>query len=171
MKYSIAELIITLFVVAMFVNSAILIVAAASLSDEAADADLCGMYYLFVENISQGAATLFALALLFSGTSAGIIATMAGQMVCEGAMNWRMSPFLRRLLTRSIAMIPGLVIAAAVGRKGLSAALEATNIVLSIALIFLTAPLVWYTCRDKYMMVRLRDASERRKGEGEDVDR
>jgi metal iron transporter len=79
MSMTIAELCITLFTVAIFINSAILIVAASSLSVAADNADLPGMYQLFVSTISQGAGTIFALALLFSGISAGIVATMAGQ--------------------------------------------------------------------------------------------
>ncbi|MCJ1417408.1 hypothetical protein MMC32_003752 [Xylographa parallela] len=160
MSYSIAELVITLAVIAIFVNSAILIVAAGSLTPDAGDADLPGMYALFVSSISQAAGTIFALALLFSGISAGIIATMAGQLVCEGALNWRMSPFLRRLVTRSIAILPGIVIAGALGQTGLAAALNGCNVVLSIVLIFITAPLVWYTSRHKYMTVAI-DADHR----------
>jgi metal iron transporter len=153
MNYSIAELCITLFVIAVFVNSAILIVAASSLSQAADDADLFGMYRLFVSSISQAAGTMFALALLFSGISAGIVATMAGQLVAEGAMRWRIRPFYRRLLTRSIAIVPGIIVAAADGRSGLAAALNGCNVVLSVSLIFLTFPLVWYTSFQKYMMV------------------
>ncbi|KAE8448098.1 hypothetical protein EG329_009863 [Mollisiaceae sp. DMI_Dod_QoI] len=153
LNYSIAELCITLFIVAVFVNSAILIIAASSLSETAQDADLFGMYALFVENISQAAGTMFALALLFSGISAGIVATMAGQMIAEGAMNWRIRPFYRRLLTRSIAIIPGIIVAAAEGRSGMAAALNGCNVVLSVALIFLTFPLIWFTTFKKYMMV------------------
>jgi metal iron transporter len=153
MKYSIAELCITLFIVAIFVNSAILIIAAASLSEAADDADLFGMYNLFVSSISQAAGTMFALALLFSGISAGIVATLAGQLVAEGAINWKIRPFYRRLATRSIAIIPGIVIAGAEGRNGLAAALNGCNVVLSVALIFLTFPLIWYTSFDKYMRV------------------
>jgi len=96
---------------------------------------------------------MFALSLLFSGISAGIVATMAGQMIAEGAINWRIRPFYRRLLTRSIAIVPGIVVAAAEGRQGLAAALNGCNVVLSVALIFLTFPLIWYTSFSKYMMV------------------
>jgi metal iron transporter len=78
-SYTIAELCITLFVVAVFVNSATLIVAGVSLAEAAGDADLPGMYQLFVDTIGQAAGTMFALALLFSGISAGIVATMARQ--------------------------------------------------------------------------------------------
>ncbi|PBP18601.1 metal ion transporter metal ion transporter, partial [Diplocarpon rosae] len=153
MSYSIAELIITLFIVSVFVNSAILIIAAAMLTEEAEEADLWGMYHLFSETISQAAATLFGLALLFSGISAGIVATMAGQMVFEGAFSWTIRPFYRRLITRTVALIPGIIIAAALGRKGVTAALNGANVVLSVALIFLTFPLIWFTSFNKYMMV------------------
>ena len=159
LSYSIAELCITLFVVAIFVNSAILIVSAASLSEAAGDADLYGMYRLFVTSISQASGTMFALGLLFSGVSAGIVATMAGQLVCEGAMNWRMSPFLRRLVTRSVAIIPGIIIASVRGRYGLAAALNGCNVVLSVSLIFLTFPLVWYTSLNRYMRVKIDDSA------------
>jgi len=79
MNYTIAELCIILFIVAVFVNSAILIVAGSSLSEAAGNADLPGMYQLFVSTLGQTSGTIFALALLFSGVSAGIVATMAGQ--------------------------------------------------------------------------------------------
>jgi metal iron transporter len=174
MNYSIAELCVTLFFVAVFINSAILIVAASSLSEAAQDADLFGMYHLFVTSISQASGTMFALALLFSGISAGIVATMAGQLVCEGAMNWRMKPIYRRLLTRCIAIIPGIIVAAADGRSGLANALNGCNVVLSVALIFLTFPLIWYTSFKKYMMVQLEvgASSVTLEGEGDrDVER
>ncbi|KAF3942367.1 hypothetical protein ABW19_dt0210555 [Dactylella cylindrospora] len=154
MKYSIAELCSTLLIVAIFVNSAIMIVAAASFDeDDAEEADLFAMYELFSETISPGAATLFALGLMFSSMACGVVATMAGQMILEGAMQWHISPFLRRLITRSISIIPAIAIAASVGRSGLADALYACNIVLSVNLIFTCAPLLWYVCRDKYMTV------------------
>jgi metal iron transporter len=157
LSYTFAELCITIFVIAVFINTAILIVAATRLPESAGDADLFGMYSLFKANIGQAAATIFAIGLLFSGTSAGIVATMAGQLVMEGAINIRINPFVRRLITRLIAIIPAMIIAAAVGRTGLGAALNACNVVLSIGLIFLTAPIVWYTSRAKYMTVVVSD--------------
>ncbi|KAF4635291.1 hypothetical protein G7Y89_g2807 [Cudoniella acicularis] len=160
MSYTIAELCITLFIVAIFVNSAVLIVAGAAFTPDASDADLPGLYQIFVDTIGQASGTIFALSLLFSGVSAGIVATMAGQMICEGAMNWRMSPFLRRFLTRTIAIIPAIVIAGAEGQQGLAAALNGCNVVLSVALIFLTFPLLWFTSRDRYMRVQIDDNEE-----------
>lgn len=101
--------------------------------------------------------TIFALALLFSGVSAGIVCTMAGQLICEGALDWRMKPFYRRLLTRSVSVIPAIIIAASEGQTGLAAALNGCNVVLSVALIFLTFPLIWYTSCKKYMRVKVDD--------------
>jgi metal iron transporter len=161
MSYTIAELCITLFIIAIFVNSAVLIIAGAAFTDPSdSDADLPGLYAIFVNTIGQASGTVFALSLLFSGVSAGIVATMAGQMICEGAMNWRMSPFLRRFLTRTISIIPAIVIAGAEGQAGLAAALNGCNVVLSVALIFLTFPLLWFTSQNKYMRVRIDDNQE-----------
>ncbi|KAL5614682.1 uncharacterized protein BROUX77_000519 [Berkeleyomyces rouxiae] len=149
------ELGLSLFTFALFVNSAILIVAGASLYNNptAPDADIFGIHRLLTESVSKGAGTLFALALLLSGISAGIVCTIAGQMVSEGALNWRCAPWLRRLITRSISVTPSIVIAAAVGKDGLNAALNASQVALSIILPFVTAPLVYFTCCNKFMMV------------------
>lgn len=156
---SIVELAIALFTFALFVNSAILITAGASLSNNssAQDADLFGIHDLLSSTIAPVAGTIFALALLLSGTSAGIVATIAGQMVSEGALNWKLAPWLRRLLTRSISITPSIVIAAAVGRDGLTAALNGTQIALSVILPFVSAPLIYFTCRNKYMTVSTDD--------------
>jgi len=82
---------------------------------------------------------------------------MAGQLICEGALDWRMKPFYRRLLTRSVSVIPAIIIAASEGQTGLAAALNGCNVVLSVALIFLTFPLIWYTSCKKYMRVKVND--------------
>ncbi|KAK0617249.1 natural resistance-associated macrophage protein-domain-containing protein [Immersiella caudata] len=156
LKYSVAELVICLFTFALFVNSAILIVAGASLygSPEAIDADLFGIHRLLSSSIGPAAGTVFALALLFSGMSAGIVCTIAGQMVSEGALNWTVKPWLRRLITRSISILPSIVIAGVVGREGLDAALNGSQVALSIVLPFVTAPLIYFTSVNKYMTVR-----------------
>ncbi|KAI5467817.1 transporter smf2 [Mariannaea sp. PMI_226] len=154
-RFATAELAISLFTFALFVNSAILIVAGVSLygNPDAADADIFSIHTLLSESVSPVAGTIFALALLLSGVSAGIVCTIAGQMVSEGALNWKMRPWLRRLMTRSISITPSIIIAGAVGRSGLTAALNASQVVLSIVLPFVTAPLIYFTCRRKYMTV------------------
>ena len=85
-------------------------------------------------------------------------------MVSEGALNWSVAPWLRRLITRSISITPSIIIAGAVGREGLSAALNGSQVALSVVLPFVSAPLIYFTCRNKYMTVRPLIA------EGEDED-
>ena len=155
LSYSIAEVVIALFTFALFVNSAILIVAGASLSSNssAQSATLFGIHDLLSATLAPAAGTVFALALLFSGTSAGIVCTIAGQLLSEGALNWKIAPWLRRFATRTISIIPSIIIAGAVGKKGLSAALNATQVALSVALPFVSAPLIYFTCRNKFMVV------------------
>ncbi|EDU46682.1 manganese transporter SMF1 [Pyrenophora tritici-repentis Pt-1C-BFP] len=158
MSYSIIELTISLFTFALFVNSAIVIVAGASLygQSEAADADLFSIHSLLSRSVAPAAGTLFALALLLSGLSAGIVCTIAGQMVSEGQLNWTIKPWIRRLITRSISITPSIIIAGAVGREGLSQALNGSQVALSVILPFVSAPLIWFTCRSRYMKVAVR---------------
>ena len=161
MSYSIIELAVSLFTFALFVNSAILIVAGASLYGlpEANDADLFSIHDLLTQSIAPVAGTLFALALLLSGTSAGIVCTIAGQMVSEGQLDWSIKPWMRRLVTRSISITPSIIIAGAVGRQGLGKALQGSQVALSIILPFVSAPLIWFTCRGMYMKVAVRDGN------------
>jgi metal iron transporter len=156
LKYSVIELAVSLFTFALFVNSAILIVAGASIyrNPDALGADIFGIHDLLSKSISPAVGTIFALALLLSGVSAGIVCTIAGQMVSEGALRWKVKPWLRRLITRSISITPSIIIAGAVGRSGLSTALNASQVVLSTVLPFTTLPLIYFTSRSRYMTVR-----------------
>ncbi|PNY28207.1 Manganese transporter SMF1 [Tolypocladium capitatum] len=156
LKYSITELALSLFTFALFVNSAILIVAGASLyqNPDALEADIFGIHDLLSQSISPAVGTIFALALLLSGVSAGIVCTIAGQMVSEGALRWKMKPWLRRLITRSISITPSIIIAGAVGRSGLNSALTGSQVALSSVLPFVTLPLIYFTSRCRFMTVQ-----------------
>lgn len=149
------ELVLSLFTFALFINSAILVVAGASLygSEEAQNDDIFAIHKLLSQSLGKGAGYLFAIALLLSGISAGIVCTIAGQMVSEGALAWRIPPWARRLITRSISITPSIIIAGGVGREGLDAALNASQVVLSAVLPFVSAPLIYFTCLNKYMKV------------------
>lgn len=155
MAMCIADVTISLATAALFVNSAILIVASSALSHTpgAADADLFSIHDLLSTSIGAAAGTVFALALLLSGQSSGIVVTLAGQMVCEGHLDWSLRPWIRRVFTRAIAVAPCVAVAAALGRDGISRALNASQVTLSILLPFLIAPLVWFTCWGKGMRV------------------
>ncbi|GAV52823.1 hypothetical protein ZYGR_0AI01050 [Zygosaccharomyces rouxii] len=157
MKYSFVELALTLFTLALFVNCSILIVAGATLygTPGAADADLYSIHSLLSHKIAPAVGTLFMTALLLSGQSAGVVCTMAGQIVSEGHINWTLKPWQRRLLTRCISLIPCLVISICIGREALSKALNASQVVLSILLPFLVAPLIFFTCKKSIMKVEI----------------
>ncbi|CCH59743.1 hypothetical protein TBLA_0B09260 [Henningerozyma blattae CBS 6284] len=155
LKYAYAELIISLFLIATFVNSAILIVAGATLygQPEAADADLLSIYNLLVHYISPAAGLVFALAMLCSGQSAGIICTVAGQIVSEGFIQWTLSPWATRLCTRLIAIIPCLFVTLTMGERGISDILNFSQVVLSLILPIVSAPLIYFTANRKLMTV------------------
>lgn len=155
MNFSIIELGVSLFTFALFVNSSILIVSGASLypGTAATNADLFGIRDLLSYDLSKVAGTIFAIALLMSGTSAGIVRTMAGQMISEGMIHWTIKPWLRRLVTRFISIIPSIIIAGAIGREGLNTALTASQVCLSVILPFITAPLLWFTCKGSIMTI------------------
>lgn len=157
MNYSIAELVVSLFTVAIFINASILIVAGATLSNtpDAVDADLFSIYQMLVQYLGKAAGTVFALALLFSGQSAGIVCTLAGQIVSEGFLHWSFQPWIRRLITRGIAIAPCLAVSIFMGRKGLADVLNGSQVVLSLLLPFVSAPLIYFTCSKKIMRVEL----------------
>jgi metal iron transporter len=170
LKYSIFELAFSLSLFALFVNSAILIVAGSSpaLAADASNASLFNIHDLLSTSIAPAAGTIFALALLLSGISAGIICTIAGQMVSEGALNWSLAPWLRRLITRSISITPSIIIAGAVGQNGLTAALNGSQVALSVVLPFVSAPVIYFTCRNKFMSVKMGSSGSRVGLEGHD---
>lgn len=157
LKYSIIELVVTLFTFALFVNLAILVVAGVTLNNtpEAIDADLYTIHALLSRNLAPVVGTVFMLALLFSGQSAGIVCTIAGQMVSEGHINWTLKPWVRRLVTRAISIVPCLAISVGIGRGGLGVALNVSQVVISLLLPPLTAPLIYFTCKKSIMKVPL----------------
>jgi len=162
LKYSIIELAISLCTLALFVNSAILIVAGATMygTPEAMDADLYTIHDLLSRSIAPAMGTIFMVALLFSGQSAGIVCTIAGQVVSEGHINWTLKPWLRRLVTRSISIVPCLIVSACLGRDGMAIALNISQVIISILLPPLTAPLIYFTCSKKFMKVKLNKDDE-----------
>lgn len=176
--YATAECAISLATFALFVNSAILIVAGSALYGlpGAATTGLFGIYTLLNTSLAPATGTLFAVALLLSGLSAGIVCTLAGQIVCEGQLLLRMKPWKQRLLTRSISIAPSIIVAGALGSEGVDKALVGSQVALSVILPVVSAPLVWFTCFGKYMTVTvdaddedgagLQRDGERREGEG-----
>jgi manganese transport protein len=133
---------------ALFINAAILIVAAATFHGTGYDhiADISDAYHTLAPLLgTQLASTLFAVALLFSGQNATITGTLAGQIVMEGFLSIRLRPWLRRLITRLIAIVPAVLVIMWYGERGTGMLIILSQVVLSLQLSFAVFPLVMFT--------------------------
>jgi manganese transport protein len=133
--------------IAFFVNAAILIIAAATFhtSGHAEVAEIQDAHKLLTPLLGAGASTAFALALLASGQNSTLTGTLAGQIVMEGFLNIRIRPWLRRLITRLIAIVPAALVAIFYGESGTAKLLILSQVILSLQLSFAVVPLVAFT--------------------------
>ena len=142
---------------ALFINGAILVVAAATFHGTGYQdvADISDAYKLLTPLLGTTlASTLFAVALLFSGQNATITGTLAGQIVMEGYLNLRVRPWLRRLITRGIAIVPALITVVLYGDRASGSLLVLSQVILSLQLPFAVIPLIMFA-GDKRRMGRL----------------
>ena len=133
---------------ALLINSAILILAASTFytAGRTDVAEIGDAYQLLAPLLGVGAAsTLFAVALLASGQNSTITATLAGQIVMEGFLNIRLPAWQRRMITRLLAIIPAVTVAALYGESGTAELLVLSQVVLSMQLPFAVIPLVAFT--------------------------
>ena len=133
---------------ALFINAAILIVSAATFYTRGKTdvAEISDAYQLLSPMLGVPiASTLFALALLASGQNATLTGTLAGQIVMEGFLNIRLKPWLRRLITRGIAIVPAVIVTALYGESGTARLLVLSQVVLSLQLSFAVIPLIIFT--------------------------
>lgn len=132
---------------ALFVNSAILVLAAATFFSKGLVVTEIGQAHAMLTPLlgTTLAGVAFALALLFSGQSSTITGTMAGQIVMEGFLNFRMRPWLRRLITRGVAIVPAALTIQYAGDEGAYRLLILSQVVLSLQLPFAIVPLVRFT--------------------------
>ncbi|OAD04756.1 hypothetical protein MUCCIDRAFT_13159, partial [Mucor lusitanicus CBS 277.49] len=155
LHYGFIDLIVAL-TFAFFVNCAILIVAAANFyygpdSQQQQVQDLFSAHALLMQYLGPPAAVTFAVALLCAGQSSTLTATLAGQVVMSGFLGMTTRPWIRRIVTRLIAIIPAMVAACVAGREGLSSMLVGSQVALSIQLPFAVVPLVYFTARKQAM--------------------
>jgi manganese transport protein len=140
--------------IALFVNAAILVVAAATFyrSGHNQVAEIHDAYKLLSPLLGvAGASTVFALALLASGQNSTLTGTLAGQVVMEGFLNIRLRPWLRRLITRTLAIIPAVIVTAFWGERGTASLLVLSQVILSMQLSFAVFPLVLFTSDKRKM--------------------
>jgi manganese transport protein len=132
---------------ALFINAAILIVAAASFhtTGRTEVAEIQDAYKLLTPLLGAGASTVFALALLASGLNSTLTGTLAGQIVMEGFLDLRLRPWMRRLITRAIAIVPAVIVAVIYGESGTAKLLVLSQVILSLQLSFAVFPLVKFT--------------------------
>jgi manganese transport protein len=141
---------------AFFVNAAIMVVAAAAFhrAGHFDVADIRDAYLLLSPLLGVSiASTLFALALLASGQASTLTATLAGQIVMEGFLHIRLPAWLRRLVTRLLALIPALITIVYFGEDSTGSLLVLSQVVLSLQLSFAVIPLVIFTSDPKRMGV------------------
>jgi manganese transport protein len=139
---------------ALFINAAILIMSAATFHTRgqhgvAEIQDACKLLSGTLGVPIAGA--VFALALLASGQNSTLTGTLAGQIVMEGFLNLRLRPWLRRLVTRLIAIVPAVIVTAAYGQSGTAKLLIISQVILSLQLSFAVIPLVLFTSDRKKM--------------------
>lgn len=141
---------------ALLINSAILIVSAAAFHTAGLTnvADIGDAYNLLAPLVGTTlGSVLFAVALLASGQNSTLTGTLAGQIVMEGFVNIRLQPWLRRLITRLIAIVPAVIITALYGEGGIQDLLVFSQVVLSLQLPFAVVPLIKFTSDKKKMGV------------------
>jgi manganese transport protein len=133
---------------AFFINAAILIVSAATFHTRGQHevAEIQDAYQLLSPTLGvAGASIIFAVALLASGQNSTLTGTLAGQIVMEGFLNLRLRPWLRRLITRLVAIVPAVVTTAFYGESGTAKLLVFSQVILSLQLSFAVIPLILFT--------------------------
>jgi manganese transport protein len=134
--------------IALFINASILILAAATFhwTGHQGVAEIQDAYKLLSPILGVSiASTLFAVALLASGQNSTLTGTLAGQIVMEGFINFRLAPWLRRIITRGLAIIPAIIVIALYGENKVTDLLIASQVVLSLQLGFAIWPLMRFT--------------------------
>jgi manganese transport protein len=152
--------------IAFFVNSAILVLAAMVFFGKESvtvpggqvvyfgpDSDWIRVAYLTLAPLlgAMAASTLFAVALLASGQSSTITGTLAGQVVMEGFMRWRIKPWVRRIITRGLAILPAVIVIGLRGDSSVTDLLTLSQVVLALQLPFAMFPLLQFTSSSKRM--------------------
>src|SRR2546427_2036746 len=133
---------------ALFINAAILMLGAAAFHHRGISeiADISQAYQLLTPVLGASlASTLFAAALLCSGQNSTLTGTLAGQIVMEGFLDLRLKPWLRRLITRSLAIIPAALVIGIMGEGHVTSLLILSQVVLSFQLPFAVVPLIQFT--------------------------
>jgi manganese transport protein len=140
---------------ALLVNGALLVLAASAFHARGiAVTDLAQAHQLLAPLLgTSAAATAFAIALIAAGQSSTLTGTLAGQIVMEGFLRFKMRPVLRRLLTRTVAIVPAIILLTTQGESGTYSLLLLSQVILSLQLPFAIVPLIHFTSNRSIMGV------------------
>ena len=160
LKYATIDSTVALFI-ALLINSAILITAAGGLNFQGQEhvADIMDAGALLAQHFGSSACMLFAVALLACGQSSTMTGTLAGQIVFEGFLDLKIRPWLRRLLTRGVAILPPILVTLVAGESRLNELLLISQVVLSFQLPFAIIPLIYFNWNADFLASQ---AEERR---------
>ena len=139
--------------IAFFVNAAIMIVAAAVFfkSGNTGIAGVSEAHKLLPSFLGKAAPVLFAIALIAAGQSSTVTGTLAGQIIMEGYLNLRLNPWIRRLVTRMVAIVPAIIVILVFGEKKVDDLLLLSQVILSLQLAFAIIPLIYFVSNKKTM--------------------
>ncbi len=151
-KYNLVDSMVALNA-AFLVNAAILVMAAANFFTRGIEVTEIQQAHSLLDGLlgTRLAPIAFAVALIAAGQSSTITGTISGQVVMEGFLNLRMRPWLRRIVTRGIALLPAVIVIAATGSGGVYRLLIFSQVLLSLQLPFATIPLIHFTSDPKKM--------------------
>ncbi|RKP20604.1 putative manganese transport protein, Nramp family [Rozella allomycis CSF55] len=135
---------------AFLINCAILITASASFTDRKVDS-LEEAAALLEGSLGKSASIVFSVALLFAGQSSSVTGTLAGQIVVESFFDMKIKPWMRRLITRSCAILPALIVVLSMGEASVQNLLVWSQVILSLQLPFAVVPLVYFTSSKEWM--------------------
>jgi len=149
-KYNLIDSVLALNV-AFFVNAAILVLSASVFFGKAEVASIEEAYRLLPGFLNSAAPILFGVALLCAGQSSTLTGTLAGQIIMEGYLDLKFAPWLRRLVTRSLALIPAVLTIAIAGETATQKLLVLSQVILSLQLSFAVIPLIQFTSNRRNM--------------------
>ncbi|XBW34648.1 hypothetical protein QEN19_000215 [Hanseniaspora menglaensis] len=169
---SIIELAIALLVAGIFVNGAIVVLSGTLFynNPDAFDADLKGIYLMLCDLVSKFAGQIFAIAILFAGQSASWVGVAASEIVLLGFLDLTIDPWVSKIITRLIALIPCLIIGITFGDKGINAVLNFSQVLLALILPFVVIPLILFTNNKEIMNVDMMHELEIEQGQEQNVD-
>lgn len=168
-RFNVCEIALSLITIPMFINTAILIIAGKTMYNKQAskniDEDLFAIHHFFLQVASPAIANIFAVSMLLSGISAGVVICLTGQALAPVyPFKREIAPWQRRLITRGILVLGLVLLTVLTGVEGLVTTMDSSQTVLTMLLPLVAGPLIYYTGSSRVMTARVSDASTNEEG-------